>query len=112
MKQDSPWPIYRRLLGLSGPYRCVLAVALVGLLLEGLAAGAFGLITKPMVDETFVARNSEFGLLLPLGIVAIFIVRGIAGYLTDLFMARAARGISHADAAARVADIVVQEARP
>ena len=92
--KDSPWPIYRRLLGLARPYRVVLAVALVGLLLEGLAAGAFGLITKPMVDETFVARNTEFGLLLPLGIVAIFIVRGIAGYLTDLFMARAARGIA------------------
>ena len=84
MKEASPWPIYRRLLGLSAPYRGVLAVALVGLLLEGLAAGAFGLITKPMVDETFVARNSEFGLLLPLGIVAIFVVRGIAGYIVDM----------------------------
>ena len=94
MKQDSPWPVYRRLLGLARPYRGVLAVALVGLLLEGLAAGAFGLITKPMVDETFVARNRDLGLLLPLGIVGIFVVRGIAGYLTDLFMARAARGIS------------------
>ena len=93
-RKDSPWPVYRRLLGLSRPYRAVLAVALVGLLLEGLAAGAFGLITKPMVDETFVARNREFGLLLPLGIVLIFVVRGIAGYLTDLFMAKAARGIA------------------
>ena len=89
-----PWRIYRRLLQHAAPYRGVLAVALVGLLLEGLAAGAFGLITKPMVDETFVARNQELGLLLPLAIVAIFVVRGLAGYLTDLFMARAARGIA------------------
>lgn len=90
----SPWQTYRRLLGLARPYRTVLLVALVGLLLEGAAAGAFGLLTQPMVDETFVARNQQMGLLLPLAIVGIFVVRGIAGYLTDLFMAKAARGIA------------------
>ena len=57
-------------------------------------AGAFGLLTKPMVDETFVARNQDYGLLLPLAIIGIFVVRGVAGYATDLYMARAARGIA------------------
>ena len=90
----SPWATYRRLLGLARPYRGVLLVALVGLLLEGVAAGAFGLLTKPMVDETFVARNQEFSLLLPLAIIGIFVVRGIAGYLSDLSMAKAGRGIA------------------
>lgn len=90
----SPWAIYRRLLGLVGPYRSVLMLALLGLVLEGVAAGAFGLLTKPMVDETFVARNQDFGLLLPLAIVGIFVVRGAAGYLTDLYMAKAARGVA------------------
>ncbi|MFT4177916.1 MAG: ABC transporter transmembrane domain-containing protein, partial [Thermomonas sp.] len=90
----SPSAIYRRLLGLARPYRAVLLVALVGLVLEGAAAGAFGLLTKPMVDETFVARNQDYGLLLPLAIIGIFVLRGIAGYLTDLYMAKAARGIA------------------
>ncbi|WP_457095863.1 lipid A export permease/ATP-binding protein MsbA [Lysobacter sp. P5_B9] len=90
----SPWAIYRRLLGLARPYRAVLLIAFVGLMLEGAAAGAFGLLTKPMVDETFVAKNQEFSLLLPLAIVGIFVVRGIAGYVTDLYMAKAGRGIS------------------
>ncbi|MFN3311439.1 MAG: lipid A export permease/ATP-binding protein MsbA [Thermomonas sp.] len=90
----SAWAIYRRLLGLVGPYRGVLLLALLGLLVEGAAAGAFGVLTKPMVDETFVARNREFGVLLPLAIVGIFVVRGMAGYLTDLYMAKAARGVA------------------
>ena len=90
----SPWAIYRRLRGLATPYRGVLLVALFGLVLEGVAAGAFGLLTKPMVDETFVARNQDYGLLLPLAIIGIFVVRGVAGYATDLYMAKAARGIA------------------
>ena len=90
----SPWAIYRRLMGLARPYRTVLFIAFIGLMLEGAAAGAFGLLTKPMVDETFVAKNPEFSLLLPLAIVGIFVVRGIAGYITDLYMAKAGRGIS------------------
>ena len=92
--EASPWSIYRRLLGLVGPYRGVLLLALVGLLLEGAAAGAFGVLTKPMVDETFVARNQDYGLLLPLAIIGIFVVRGVAGYITDLYMAKAARGVA------------------
>ena len=90
----SPRAIYRRLPALAKPYRAILLLALLGLVLEGAAAGAFGILTKPMVDETFVAKNQQFGLLLPLAIVAIFVVRGIAGYITDVYMAKAARGIA------------------
>lgn len=91
---STPWRVYRRLMGLTQPYRAVLLVALVGMLLEGAAAGAFGLLTKPMVDETFVARNQEFSMLMPLAIVGVFVVRGVAGYISDLFMAKAGRGIA------------------
>ena len=90
----SPWAIYRRLLTLVRPYRTVLFIASIGLVLEGAAAGAFGVLTKPMVDETFVAKNQEFSLLLPLAIVGIFVIRGMAGYITDLYMAKAGRGIA------------------
>ena len=91
---STPWVIYRRLMGFTRLYRGVLLVAALGMLLEGAAAAAFGLLTKPMVDETFVARNQEFSLLLPLAIVGIFVVRGLSGYLSDVFMAKAGRGIA------------------
>lgn len=90
----SVWPVYRRLLGLARAYRPVLFVAALSMVVEAGAAGAFAWLTKPMVDETFVLKNQQFGLLLPLAIIAIFVVRGAAGYVTDLNMAKAARGIS------------------
>ncbi|MDI9240178.1 lipid A export permease/ATP-binding protein MsbA [Lysobacter sp. LF1] len=90
----SPWTTYRRLLHFVAPYRGVLLVALVGMLIEAAAAGAFAKLMKPMVDQTFVSRNPNVSLLLPLTIIGIFVGRGIAGYLTDTFMARAGRSIA------------------
>jgi subfamily B ATP-binding cassette protein MsbA len=90
----SPWKTYRRLLHFVTPYRGVLLIALVGMLIEAAAAGAFAKLMNPMVDETFVSRNPNVNLTLPLAIVGIFLVRGIAGYLTDTFMARAGRSIA------------------
>lgn len=90
----SVWAVYRRLIGLARIYRPVLFVAAVSMVVEAGAAGAFAWLTKPMVDETFVQKNQQFSLLLPLLIIAIFVVRGAAGYVTDLNMAKAARGIA------------------
>lgn len=88
------WAVYRRLIGLARVYRPVLFVAALSMVVEAGAAGAFAWLTKPMVDETFVQKNQQFGLWLPLVIIAIFVVRGAAGYATDLNMAKAARGIA------------------
>ncbi len=90
----SPWKTYRRLLHFVAPYRGVLLIALVGMLIEAAAAGAFAKLMNPMVDQTFVSRNPNVSLLLPLAIIGIFVVRGVAGYLTDTFMARAGRSIA------------------
>ncbi len=90
----SAWAVYRRLLALARAYRGVLIVAALSMVVEAAAAGAFAWLTKPMVDETFVLKNQQYGLLLPLAIILIFVVRGAAGYVTDLNMAKAARGIS------------------
>lgn len=93
-KPDSAWGVYRRLIGLAGPYRYVLVVAAVSMIIEAAAAGAFAWLTKPMVDETFVLKSQQFSLLLPMAIILIFVVRGAAGYVTDLNMAKSARGIA------------------
>lgn len=91
---SSPWKTYRRLLGTARPYRVLLLVALFGMLLEAAAGGYFTLLMKPMIDQTFVENNSTVNLVIPLTIVGLFIVRGIAGYLSDVFMARSGRSIA------------------
>lgn len=91
---DSPWHIYRRLIGFARPYRGLLTGAALSMLVEAMAGGAFTSLMKPVVDETFIARNAEVSLLLPLAIVGIFVIRGIAGYGTDIYMAKSGRGVA------------------
>lgn len=93
-KLAATWPIYRRVLQLARPYRALLAVALVGLLVEAAAAAGFISLMKPIVDGAFIDRDPQLIVWLPVAIVAIFVARGGAGYLTDVFMARAARSIA------------------
>jgi subfamily B ATP-binding cassette protein MsbA len=88
------WPIYRRLLGFAGPYRNLLLLALAGMLVEAAAGSAFMKLMEPVVDETFISKNAQLSLILPLTIVGLFVVRGIAGYITDICMGTSARSIA------------------
>jgi len=90
---QSAWHVYRRLLGYATRYRLFLLVATLGMVFEALAAGAFTLIMKPMVDETFVARNTDVRWTLPLAIIGLFVLRGVATFATDYGMARAGRSV-------------------
>ncbi|HVI26670.1 MAG TPA: lipid A export permease/ATP-binding protein MsbA [Xanthomonadaceae bacterium] len=94
MSTLSPWQTYRRLLGFVRPYRALLAASLVGMLVEAAAGGAFTKLMEPVINDTFVTPDSRLGLVLPLSIVALFLVRGIAGYVTDMGMARSGRSIA------------------
>ncbi len=89
----SPWQTYRRLLGYARPYWPLLTIAGLGMLIEASAAGAFTALMKPVVNETFISKNRELSTLLPLAIVAIFLLRGMATLSTDYGMARAGRSI-------------------
>jgi len=92
--QRAAWPIYQRLIRFAKPYQPLLWLALLGMLVEAAAGGAFTKLMEPIVNETFVVKNREVSLLLPLAIVGLFVLRGIAGYITDFNMARAGRGIA------------------
>jgi subfamily B ATP-binding cassette protein MsbA len=88
-----PWQTYRRLLGYAKPYWFLLALAGVGMVIEASAAGLFTAMMKPVVNETFIAKNRELSSLLPLAIIALFLMRGAATLSTDYGMARAGRSI-------------------
>ena len=90
----SAWQTYRRLLRFARPYRALLLAALGGMVIEALAGGAFTRLMQPIIDDTIVAGDDSAGLLLPLAIVGLFALRGIAGFITDYCMARAGRSIA------------------
>ncbi|MGR4877593.1 lipid A export permease/ATP-binding protein MsbA [Pseudoxanthomonas sp. LARHCG66] len=81
-------------MGFARPYRGLLALAAVGMLIEAAAGGAFSKLMEPVVNETFIDRDKAKSLLLPLAIVGLFVIRGIAGYITDMGMGKAARSIA------------------
>jgi subfamily B ATP-binding cassette protein MsbA len=63
------------------------------MLVEAGAAAAFTSLMKPMVDETFVAHNAAVRWSLPLAIVGLFVLRGLATWVTDVGMARSGRSV-------------------
>ena len=94
MSAETPaWTVYRRLLGRARRYWVLLAAAGLGMVFEALAAAAFTWMMKPMVDETFVAQNADVRWTIPLVIVGLFVMRGIATYATDYGMARTGRSV-------------------
>jgi len=95
MSTASPaaWRTYRRLLGYARPYRWLLLAATVGMVIEAAAAGLFTRMMEPMVNETFVARNPEVRWSLPLAVLGLFLLRGLATFVTDYGMARAGRSV-------------------
>jgi subfamily B ATP-binding cassette protein MsbA len=92
-RPPSPWQTYRRLLGYASPYRLLLLAAGAGMVVEAGAAAAFTSLMKPMVDETFVLHNAAVRWSLPLAIVGLFVLRGLATWVTDVGMARSGRSV-------------------
>ena len=90
----SAWHTYHRLVGFTRAYRGLLGVALLGMLIEAAAGGAFSALMKTVVDKTFIEKDPELVVLLPMAIIGLFVVRGIAGYLADMNMAKAGRGVA------------------
>jgi subfamily B ATP-binding cassette protein MsbA len=103
MQSVSRWEIYRRLIGFARGYRALLAFAFVGMVIEAAAGGAFTKLMEPVVNITFIDKQERLSLFLPLAIIGIFVIRGIAGYVTDMCMGRSGRGIAR-DMRVRVLD--------
>ena len=72
--------LYARLLRHVWPYRWALFGGIVAMVVGGLADAAVVKLTKPLIDELFVQKNRELAILLPLGIVAVFLVSGLASF--------------------------------
>ena len=73
MSQDTPaWPTYRRLLGKASRYWPLLAVATIGMVVEGLAGGYFIKLMEDLVNDGFVDPKPGAATRLPLVIIGLF----------------------------------------
>ncbi len=79
--------IYFRLLSYVHPYRKVFALAILGMALTALTEPLFPALMKPLLDKGFVPGNRSDLYLIPLALIAIFVVRGCLTYFTSYAMA-------------------------
>ena len=74
------WMIYRRLLNYVLEHWGIAAIAVAGMLITGATEAGFAWLVKPMLDSGFVDRDPTILRLIPLGVLGIFIIRGVSSF--------------------------------
>ncbi|TBR39168.1 MULTISPECIES: lipid A export permease/ATP-binding protein MsbA [Dyella] len=92
----SSWLTYRRLLGYSKRYWAIGLVTLVAMAVEGGALALFTNLLRPMIDELFAKKDQYLIFWMPIWIVGIFVVRGIATFINDYGIAYIGRNVVQA----------------
>jgi len=85
--------IYRRLLGYVLPHWRAFVTAIIGLVIVAGTEAGFAAFIKPMMDGSFVERDPEVIKLTPFVLIGIFLIRGIASFLSGYSMAWVARKV-------------------
>ncbi|WP_335589279.1 lipid A export permease/ATP-binding protein MsbA [Granulosicoccus antarcticus] len=78
---------YKRLLAYVRPYRREFIIAVIGMVGYAVTDTAFAALMKPMLDGSFVEQDKRSILMVPLLIIGIFLVRGIAGFASTYYIA-------------------------
>ena len=81
MREMSGSELYLRLLRYVAPYWRMFAAALAGMILVAASEPAIPALLKPMLDGTFVDRDPVLMRWIPVGIIVIFALRGLGGYV-------------------------------
>jgi len=84
---SSHWAVYRRLLRYSAPHWKVFLVAVIGMVLFAGVDTAFIRLVQPLLDGSFIERDPTIMRLVPFAILGLFVLRGIAGFVSAYGMA-------------------------
>ena len=75
--------LYRRLLGTLRPYRAAVLFSVAAMVLVAATEPLLPALLKPLVDESLIARDATAQWQIPLLLVAIFVVKGLVGYVSE-----------------------------
>lgn len=84
MKHDTI-TLYRRLLRYIFPYKKLIAVTLVSLVVIAAMEPATAMILKNLVDDGLIAKDPDSFILLPILLAGVFIIKGAAEYFSKVF---------------------------
>lgn len=77
--------LYGRLLKYILPYKGLITVTLLALIVIAAMEPATAMILKELVDESLIAKNPDSFVLMPILLAGVFIIKGIAEYFSKVF---------------------------
>jgi len=84
-RDNSSWSIYRRLLRYARPYSGVFLVGVLGMILFAASQWALAYLVKTFMSGAFVKRDPAILWEIPVGVVVLFVMRGIGDYVANYF---------------------------
>ncbi|RMG28220.1 MAG: lipid A export permease/ATP-binding protein MsbA [Gammaproteobacteria bacterium] len=84
--KPSPLQHYRRLLGYVLPQWRIFLTASLVMVAYSATDAAFAALMKPMLDESFVARDRTMIRLIPVALILLFLFRGLTGFVANYGM--------------------------
>ncbi len=90
---NSALQTYKRLLQYAKPYWMLFLIGAIATIIVSATDATFTGLIKPIIDESFIKRDREFIHWLPILIFGIFIIRGMAGFVSSYFISRVARTV-------------------
>jgi ATP-binding cassette, subfamily B, bacterial MsbA len=85
--------VYKRLLRYSARYWPVIIVAIIGMAVDGGALAVFTNKLRPIIDQLFAKKDPYLIFWMPIWIILIFVVRGIATFLSSYGIAYIGRNV-------------------
>ena len=84
-------PVLKRLLGYGLPYRWIVVVGILGMLMVAIAETGFAALLKPVMDGGFIERDANIIAMTPIFLVGVFALRTAGAFLDQYSIAWVAR---------------------
>ena len=89
----SAMDLYQRLLGYVKPYKLVFLAAILAMLVFAATETGLAALMKPLMDGSFVERDVDTIKLIPLALIGLFLIRGVANFFTAYGLGWIARNV-------------------
>jgi len=67
-------------------YKKEIFLAVLGMIMVSISTAAIAYIIKPVLDKIFIQKNQELLYILPLGIIAIYFIKGVGRYIQTYYV--------------------------
>ena len=89
----SGWATYRRLIGYALPHWKLFVFSSIAMAAYAATDTMFAALLKPMLDDSFIARDAESIRNIPLFLMGLFLLRGITGFISTYGMSWVGRQV-------------------